>query len=46
MQTVVAYITYDKVILPSDSSYFPQMLKDKEVKDPTTTYSEIMLENI
>lgn len=45
-QTVVAYRTCDEVILPSASSYFPQILKEEEKKEPTASCGEIMLENI
>lgn len=46
-QTVVAYRNSEKIVLPSASTYFPQMLiEEEDEEEPVASCGEVMLENI
>lgn len=45
-QTVIAYKNIDGVVLPSASTYFPQILEEEEIEEPVASCGQEMLHNI
>lgn len=45
-QTVIGYRKRDQIILPSASTFFPQILEDEEEEVPQESCGEVMLKNI